>query len=298
LAVVVSVQPHPGCANRAGRNRSTLEGMALRMEIADHRQPALSARGVSKRFGGTLALADIDFDVYRGEVVALAGENGAGKSTLVNILSGMHKPDAGTIYRDGRPVRIGSPARARSMGIATVFQGLALCENLNVPRNLFLGREPGSFWKMDEAAMEHKSATLLHQLQSTVRWPRARVGELSGGQQQTVAIARTLLGDPAIVILDEPTAALGGTQRTEVLNHIGQLRARDLGVVMISHNLEDIGAVADRVFVLRHGRNNGVFSVASSTTEEVQLAMTGSNNGRAAFGRQRTGGRHEAQHRG
>jgi ABC-type sugar transport system ATPase subunit len=273
------------------------------MAMADHQapadqQPTLSLRGVSKRFGGTLALADIDFDVYRGEVVALAGENGAGKSTLVNILSGMHKPDAGTIYRDGTPVRIGSPRRARSLGIATVFQGLALCGNLNVPRNLFLGREPGSFWKMDEAAMEQNSSTLLHQLHSTVRWPGPQVGELSGGQQQTVAIARTLLGDPAIVILDEPTAALGGTQRTEVLNHIGQLRARGLGVIMISHNLEDIGAVADRVVVLRHGRNNGVFTVAASTTEEVQFAMTGSNDGRAAFGRQRTGGRHEAQHWG
>ncbi len=267
------------------------------MENADYPHPALSVRGVSKRFGGTLALADVDFDVYRGEVVALAGENGAGKSTLVNILSGMNKPDSGTIYRDGTPVQIGSPGRARSFGIATVFQGLALCGNLDVPRNLFLGREPGSAWKMDEAAMDQKSATLLHQLRSTVKWPRARVEELSGGQQQTVAIARTLLGDPAIVILDEPTAALGGTQRTEVLNHIGQLRARGLGVVMISHNLEDIGAVADRVFVLRYGRNSGVFSVASSTTEEVQFAMTGSNEGRAAFG-QGVGGRHEARHRG
>jgi ABC-type sugar transport system ATPase subunit len=151
---------------------------------------------------------------------------------------------------------------------------------------------------MDEAAMEQKSTSLLHQLHSTVRWPRARVEELSGGQQQTVAIARTLLGDPAIVILDEPTAALGGTQRTEVLNHIRQLRERDLGVIMISHNLEDIGTVADRVFVLRHGRNNGVFSVASSTTEEVQFAMTGSNDGRAAFGQRIGGGRHEAQHWG
>jgi len=268
--------------------------MALRMEMADHPQHALSVRGVSKRFGGTLALADIDFDVNRGEVVALAGENGAGKSTLVNILSGMHKPDTGTIYRDGTPVRLDNPGRARSLGIATVFQGLALCGNLDVPRNLFLGREPGSLWRMDEATMEQQSATLLHQLHSTVRWPRARVSELSGGQQQTVAIARTLLGDPAIVILDEPTAALGGTQRTEVLNHIGQLRARGLGVVMISHNLEDIGAVADRVVVLRHGRNNGVFAVASSTTEEVQYAMTGSSDGRAAFGGRRMGGRHEA----
>ena len=267
------------------------------MEMAALPEPALRVRGMSKRFGATLALADIDFDVYRGEVVALAGENGAGKSTLVNILSGMCKPDAGTIYRDGRPVNIGSPGRARSLGVATVFQGLALCGNLDVPRNLFLGREPGRFWKLDEGAMEQQSTTLLDQLRSTVRWPRSRVEELSGGQQQTVAIARTLIGDPAIVILDEPTAALGGTQRAEVLHHIRQLRARGLGVIMISHNLEDIGAVADRVVVLRQGRNNGVFPVATSTTEEVQFAMTGSSEGRAAFGRGGTG-RHHTRHWG
>jgi D-xylose transport system ATP-binding protein len=245
--------------------------------------PTLAVRGLSKRFGGVDALADVDLDARRGEVVAIAGENGAGKSTLVNVLSGMCRADAGTILLDDVPVRIDSPARARSLGIATVFQGLALCENLDVVKNLFLGREIGSLW-MDERAMERQSTQLLRQIFSTVSRVRDRVGDLSGGQRQTVAIARSLLGDPSIVILDEPTAALGTTQRMEVLNQITQLRARGLGVIMISHNLDDIGAVADRVVVLRHGRNNGVFEVASATTEQVHQAMTGAAPTRNLFG--------------
>ena len=242
------------------------------------------------------ALDGVDLDVRRGEVVALAGENGAGKSTLVNVLSGMCRADSGTILLDDAPVRIDSPSRARALGIATVFQGLALCENLDVVKNLFLGREIGTFW-MDEQAMERQSSQLLRQIFSTVSRVRDRVGDLSGGQRQAVAIARTLFGDPSIVILDEPTAALGTTQRTQVLDQIGQLRARGLGVIMISHNLDDIGAVADRVVVLRHGRNNGVFEVASATTEQVHQAMTGAAPGRNAFG-QGGSGRHQARRSG
>jgi D-xylose transport system ATP-binding protein len=254
--------------------------------------PTLAVRGLSKRFGGIVALDDVDLDVRRGEVVAIAGENGAGKSTLVNVLSGMCRADAGTILLDDVRVRIDSPARARSLGIATVFQGLALCENLDVVKNLFLGREIGSLW-MDERAMERQSTQLLRQIFSTVSRVRDRVGDLSGGQRQTVAIARSLLGDPSIVILDEPTAALGTTQRMQVLNQIVQLRARGLGVIMISHNLDDIGAVADRVVVLRHGRNNGVFEVVSTTTEQVHQAMTGAAPARNLFGKGASG-RHRA----
>ena len=254
--------------------------------------PTLVVRGLTKRFGGVVAIADIDLDVRRGEVLAIAGENGAGKSTLVNVLGGMTKADAGEILLDGTPVRIDDPRRARALGIATVFQGLALCENLDVVKNLFLGREIGSFW-MDERAMERQSTQLLRQIFSTVSRVRDRVGDLSGGQRQTVAIARTLLGDPSIVILDEPTAALGTTQRMEVLNQIGQLAARGLGVIMISHNLDDIGAVADRVVVLRHGRNNGLFEVASTITEQVHQAMTGAVPARNLFGKG-VSGRHRA----
>jgi D-xylose transport system ATP-binding protein len=177
-----------------------------------------------------------------------------------------------------------------------VFQGLALCENLDVVKNLLLGREIGSLW-MDESAMERQSNQLLKQIFSTVSRVRDRVGDLSGGQRQTVAIARTLLGDPSIVILDEPTAALGTTQRMEVLSQIVQLRARGLGVIMISHNLDDVGAVADRVVVLRHGRNNGVFDVRSATSEQVHHAMTGAPPGRSLFG-QGVAGRHQAQRSG
>jgi simple sugar transport system ATP-binding protein/D-xylose transport system ATP-binding protein len=256
-------------------------------------RPALTVRGLSKRFGGVAALSDVALDVHRGEVVALAGENGAGKSTLVNVLSGMYRPDAGTIHLDGRPVRIDSPARARSLGIATVFQDLALCDNLDVVRNLFLGQEIGSL-SMDDVAMERQAKQLLRQVFSTVTRVRTRVGELSGGQRQTVAIARSLLGDPSIVILDEPTAALGSTQRSEVLYQIEQLRARGLGVIMISHNLDDIGAVADRVAVLRHGRNNGVFDVRSTTSDRVHEAMTGTTPG-GGFLRSENTGRHQAQ---
>jgi len=258
--------------------------------------PTLVVRGLTKWYGGITALDGVDIDVRRGEVVALAGENGAGKSTLVNVLSGMTRSDGGTIFLDDTPVRIDGPSRARALGIATVFQGLALCENLDVVKNLFLGREIGSFW-MDEPAMERQSTQLLRQIFSTVARVRDRVGELSGGQRQTVAIARTLLGDPSIVILDEPTAALGTTQRMEVLNQIVQLRARGLGVIMISHNLDDIGAVADRVVVLRHGKNNGMFDVASATTEQVHQAMTGAAPGRSGFG-QGASGRHQARRSG
>lgn len=258
--------------------------------------PTLVVRGLTKRFGAIEALAEVDLEVRRGEVVAIAGENGAGKSTLVSVLSGMTRASGGEILLDGTSVRIDSPSRARALGIATVFQGLALCENLDVVKNLFLGREIGSFW-MDEQSMERQSTQLLKQIFSTVSRVRDRVGELSGGQRQAVAIARTLMGDPSIVILDEPTASLATTQRMEVLNQIVQLRARGLGVIMISHNLDDVGAVADRVVVLRHGRNNGVFDVRSTTTEQVHLAMTGAAPGRSLFGQGVTG-RHQAQRSG
>ncbi len=258
-------------------------------------RPALRVRGLSKRFGGVAALAHVDLDVHRGEVVALAGENGAGKSTLVGVLAGMYKPDSGTIHVDGVPVRIDGPSRARSLGIATVFQDLALCDNLDVVENLFLGQEIGSL-TVDRAAMERQARALLRQILSTVTRIHDRVGGMSGGQRQTIAIARALLGDPSIVVLDEPTAALGTTQRTEVLHQIAQLRSRGLGVVMISHNLDDVGAVADRVVVLRHGRNNGVFTVASTTTERVHEAMAGTAPGRGFLGQQAArSGRHRAQ---
>jgi simple sugar transport system ATP-binding protein/D-xylose transport system ATP-binding protein len=175
------------------------------------------------------------------------------------------------------PVGITDPAAAHALGIATVFQDLALCENLNVVENLFLGRELRSR-RLDEVTMETRSWELLRQLSAKIPTVRVPVASLSGGQRQTVAIARSLLGDPKIIILDEPTAALGVAQTAEVLNLIERLRERGLGVIMISHNMEDVRAVADSVAVLRLGRNNGVFDVASVTSEEIIAAITGATD--------------------
>jgi len=237
----------------------------------------LSLRGVSKTFGAVAALTDVDLDVSPGEVVAVVGDNGAGKSTLVKVLSGVHRASAGTIAFGGEPVEIDTPAAAQALGIATVFQDLALCENLDVVANLFLGREVRR-GRLDEVAMEVRSWELLRQLSARIPTVRIPIASLSGGQRQTVAIARSLLGDPRIVILDEPTAALGVAQTAEVLNLIERLRERGLGVIMISHNMDDVRAVADRIAVLRLGRNNGVFPAATVSTEELVAAITGASD--------------------
>ncbi len=237
----------------------------------------LSLRGVSKSFGAVAALTDVDLDVGRGEVVAVVGDNGAGKSTLVKVLSGVHAADAGTITFDGSDVAIGSPAEAHELGIATVFQDLALCENLNVVENLFLGQELNRL-RLDKVQMEVRSWDLLRQLSAKIPTVRVPVASLSGGQRQTVAIARSLLGDPKVVILDEPTAALGVAQTAEVLNLVERLKDSGLGVIMISHNMVDVKAVADRVAVLRLGRNNGVFDAQTVSSEEIVAAITGATD--------------------
>ncbi|GAA2129933.1 ATP-binding cassette domain-containing protein [Streptomyces synnematoformans] len=234
----------------------------------------LSLRGVSKQFGAVAALTGIDLDVAAGEVVAVVGDNGAGKSTLVKILSGVYTPDAGTISFHGREVSLGTPADAQAIGIATVFQDLALCENLDVKANLFLGQELRP-WMLDDVAMETRSWELLRELSARIPTLDVPVAALSGGQRQTVAITRALLGKPEVILLDEPTAALGVAQTAEVLNLIERLRGNGLGVVMISHNMDDVRAVADRVAVLRLGRNNGVFDARTVTSEQVVAAITG-----------------------
>jgi D-xylose transport system ATP-binding protein len=241
------------------------------------RPALLSLRGVNKSFGAVNALTDIDLDVAAGEVVAIVGDNGAGKSTLVKVLAGVHQADSGAISFDGSEVHIGSPNAAISLGIATVFQDLALCENLNVVENLFLGQEMGPL-RLDEVEMEVKSWELLRQLSARIPTVRIPIASLSGGQRQTVAIARSLLGNPRIIILDEPTAALGVAQTAEVLDLIERLRERGLGVIMVSHNMEDVRAVADRVVVLRLGRNNGEFEAHSVSSEEVVAAITGATD--------------------
>lgn len=239
--------------------------------------PVLSLHGISKTFGAVAALSGIDLDVAAGEVVAIVGDNGAGKSTLVKVLAGVHPPDAGTISFAGETVVLASPAQAHDMGIATVFQDLALCENLDVTANLFLGQELKPF-ALDDVAMEVRSWELLRELSAKLPTLTVPVAALSGGQRQTVAIARSLLGSPKIIILDEPTAALGVAQTAEVLNLVERMRDSGLGVVMISHNMEDVRAVADRVAVLRLGRNNGIFDARSVTSEEIIAAITGASD--------------------
>ena len=233
----------------------------------------LSLRGISKNFGAVSALTDIDLDVHAGEVVALVGDNGAGKSTLVKILSGVHQPTSGSIQFRGQDISLPNPGAALSMGIATVFQDLALCENLDVVANIFLGKELSPL-QLDEVGMEIRSWKLLNELSARIPSVREAVASLSGGQRQTVAIARSLLLDPKVILLDEPTAALGVAQTAEVLNLIERVRDRGLGVVMISHNMEDVRAVADRIVVLRLGKNNGIFYPDASNAELVG-AITG-----------------------
>jgi D-xylose transport system ATP-binding protein len=243
------------------------------MTDTSQREVVLSLKGISKQFGAVSALTDINLEVRAGEVVALVGDNGAGKSTLVKVLAGVHAPTAGTMTFCGKEVTLTGPSDALALGIATVFQDLALCENLDVVANIFLGKELQPF-QLDEVSMEIRAWTLLNELSARIPSVREPVASLSGGQRQTVAIARSLLLDPKLIMLDEPTAALGVAQTAEVLDLIERVRARGLGVIVISHNMEDVRAVADRIVVLRLGRNNGVFTPDASNAELVG-AITG-----------------------
>ncbi|WP_456093718.1 ATP-binding cassette domain-containing protein [Nocardioides jensenii] len=238
----------------------------------------LSLTGVTKRFGAVQALSDVALDVRAGEVVALVGDNGAGKSTLVKIISGVYQPDGGTLVFDGAEIHPDGPADAKRVGIATVFQDLSLCDNLDVVANLFLGQERRGAGVLDEVGMEKEAWRLLRSLSAKIPSVRIPIAALSGGQRQTVAIARSLVGQPKIVILDEPTAALGVAQTAEVLNLIERLRAQGLGVILVSHNMADVQAVADRIVVMRLGRNAAEFRVEEATTEELVAAITGASD--------------------
>jgi D-xylose transport system ATP-binding protein len=248
------------------------------------RDPILEVRGVSKRFGAVQALSGVNFEVYPGEVVGLVGDNGAGKSTLIKILSGTYASDSGEYIFEGRHVSLHGPRDAQVLGIATVYQDLALADNLDVVANLYLGREeviapPGPLALLNEVPMERRAIDVLRGLAVRIPSVRVQVASLSGGQRQSVAVARAVMWDAKVVILDEPTAALGVAQTRQVLDLIKRLRERGLGVVVISHNLADVFEVVDRIVVLRLGRRTAAFDVRTATREQVVAAITGAELG-------------------
>ena len=238
--------------------------------------PTLEARGISKSFGSVEALVDVDFEVRSGEVMALVGDNGAGKSTLIKCIAGIYPLDGGEVFFDGQKVSIHGPKDAAKLGIEIVYQDLALCDNLDVVQNMYLGREVRDFiGRLREAPMEARTAETLKTLRvTTIGSIRQQVATLSGGQRQSVAIGRAVMWNSRVVILDEPTAALGVAQTQQVLELVRRLAEEGLAVVIISHNLHDIFEVADRITVLRLGRNVAVYERANTTQQAVVHAIT------------------------
>ncbi len=255
------------------------------------RKPILELKGISKRFGAVQALSNVDFEVYTGEVVSLVGDNGAGKSTLIKIISGVYRADAGQYVFDGREVTVTNPRDATGLGIETVYQDLALCDNLDVVDNLYLGRElsrPTAFnilKTLDEVTMEREAQKIVNDLHVRIPSIRTHVASLSGGQRQSTAVARAVMWNSRVVLLDEPTAALGVEQTRQVKDLIRRLRERNLGVVVISHNLADVFDVSDRIIVLRLGRRVATFDTHSTQAEQVVGAITGAVFGEGASGK-------------
>jgi D-xylose transport system ATP-binding protein len=238
--------------------------------------PTLELRGVSKSFGSVQALRGVDFEVRDGEVMALVGDNGAGKSTLIKCVAGIYSIDEGEVLFDGEHVSIHGPKDAARLGIEVVYQDLALCDNLDVVQNMFLGREVHDpAFRLREAPMEQRTVETLKSLAvTTIRSVRQPVATLSGGQRQSVAVARAVLWNNRVVFLDEPTAALGVAQTRQVLDLVKRLRDQGLAVVIVSHNLNDVFEVADRITVLRLGRNVGVYERSQATQQEIVQAIT------------------------
>jgi D-xylose transport system ATP-binding protein len=238
--------------------------------------PLLELRNVSKSFGSVQALTDVDFEVREGEVMALVGDNGAGKSTLIKCIAGIHTMDEGTMRFQGNEVSVSSPKDAGRLGIEVVYQDLALCDNLDVVQNMYLGREAHNpFHVLREPPMEKRTRETLASLRvTTIGSIRQTVATLSGGQRQSVAVARAVMWNSKLVILDEPTAALGVAQTEQVLALVNRLAEQGLGVALISHNLHDIFETAHRITVLRLGRNAGMFTRSETTQQEVVHAIT------------------------
>ncbi len=239
-------------------------------------QPLLDIRGVSKRFGAVQALFKVDFEARAGEVMALVGDNGAGKSTLIKGIAGIYPFDEGEVRFEGKVVHIHSPHASAALGIEVVYQDLALADNLDVVANMFLGREKRGFlWRLDEGSMEKELIETLDSLSvSTLRSVRLPVASLSGGQRQAIAVAKAVMWNSKLVILDEPTAALGVAQTRQVLDLVRRLADKGLGVVVISHNMYDVFEVADRITVLRLGQQVGVFKREDVDTRDIVYAIT------------------------
>jgi ABC-type sugar transport system ATPase subunit len=239
-------------------------------------QPYLTARGLSKRFAHVVALDGVDLDVYDREILALVGDNGAGKSTLIKILSGVYQPDHGEISVGGRPTRLDGPQQARALGIATVFQDLALVDMRDVAANMFLGREPTRWrWFVDRGKMLAEARQTLVDLRVRMPSLTVEVGQLSGGQRQSVAIGRAISQRGRIIIMDEPTAALGVKESRKVLDLVLRLRESGAGVVVISHNMRQVFSIADRIAVMRHGRQVGVRRRTETTPDEIVKMIVG-----------------------
>jgi D-xylose transport system ATP-binding protein len=244
--------------------------------VSSEQQPILELRGVSKSFGAVQALYQVDFSVAPGQVMALVGDNGAGKSTLIKCIAGIHPSDEGEVVFEGQEVSIHGPKDAARLGIEVVYQDLALCDNLDVVQNMFLGREEvATLRRLDETNMERRASDTLASLSvTTIRSVRQTVAGLSGGQRQSVAVAKAVMWNSKVVILDEPTAALGVAQTRQVLDLVKRLGQQGLAVVLISHNLHDIFEVADKITVLRLGQNVGVLNRSEVTQTQVVEAIT------------------------
>jgi len=243
-------------------------------------QPLLELRGVNKSFGAVQVLHDVDFKVYPGQVTALVGDNGAGKSTLVKTIAGIYRADSGNFFFDGNEVHIHGPKDAGALGLEVVYQDLALCDNLDIVQNMFLGRERGKKWLLDEADMEQAARRTLASLSvRTVTSVRMPVASLSGGQRQTVAIAKAVLWDSKVVMLDEPTAALGVAQTRQVLDLVRRLAEQGLAVVLISHNMGDVFEVSDRIATLYLGRMVAQVRTKEVTNTQVVELITAGRSG-------------------
>ena len=245
-------------------------------------EPVVECEGLSKHFGGVTALSGIDLTLHAGEITALVGDNGAGKSTLTKLLAGIYSPDEGSIRIRGEERRFHGPKDAAEAGIQVVYQDLALCDNLNTVQNLFLGRElvgaTAAGRRLRRSDMEHQALRVLGELGVKVRSLGVPVGQLSGGQRQGIAICRSVLTDPEVVLLDEPTAALGVEQKRQVRGLLERLREQGRAVMVISHDLHDVQELADRVVVLRLGRKVGELRRGEYSSSDIVDAITGASN--------------------